>query len=177
MPPANAHHTRRRPSAIGLAAAMSLVAGVVIGWLAHQASTTPAIGPTATVRETTTGARWLARVDTGATISSLHCPIDRLDGVIAPPNENVGRTVTLRVTDDTGAEHRIEAPVVGYGVVRTEGGVESRYKVRLTLECAGVRRSSIVSLNNRSHMRHQFLLGRDFLVGAFQVDVARGSSP
>ncbi|MEO1496042.1 MAG: RimK/LysX family protein [Planctomycetota bacterium] len=154
---------------LGLALAVGFVAGQI--WTRSQA--TPLLGQTATVRHPANGLAWLARVDTGATLSSIHCPIDRIDGLVEPPIANVGREVTLWLAGDDGTTLPVTTSIVERSLVRTESAVEHRYKVRLEISCGGATAFTLVTLNDRSHMRHKFLLGRDFLEGRFAVDVSQ----
>lgn len=133
------------------------------------------IGPTARVVETRSGLPLLARVDTGAAVTSLHCTED--DFVISEasedPQENLGKAVRLRVENHVGKSTWIETKVLDYVEVRSANGAEHRYRVRLPLQCGPVQKETIVNLNDRSQMSYRLLLGRDFLAGNFVVDVAQ----
>lgn len=133
------------------------------------------IGPTARIVETQTGVPLIARVDTGAAVTSLHCGeadleiTDRSDD----PFENLGKPARIRVANRDGQADWVETELVDYVEVRSANGAEHRYRVRLPLRCGTVERETLVNLNDRSAMKFRLLLGRDFLAGRFVVDVAR----
>lgn len=137
------------------------------------------IGPTARVVETCSGLPLLARVDTGAAVTSLHCTEEDfvIDEASDDPFENRGKAVRLRVENNAGESEWIETEVLDYVEVRSANGAEHRYQVRLPLQCGSVQKETIVNLNDRSQMSFRLLLGRDFLAGNFVVDVARPEAP
>lgn len=133
------------------------------------------IGPVAQIVEASSGVTLTARVDTGATVSSLHCPADALQIVDASPDpiENISKPARIRVENRDGHAAWIETRIEDYVEVRCSEGSDYRYRVRLPLRCGEVEKHTIVNLNDRSHMKFRMLLGRDFLAGSFVVDVAR----
>ncbi|MEO1496043.1 MAG: RimK/LysX family protein [Planctomycetota bacterium] len=135
------------------------------------------IGPVAQIVEASSGVTLTARVDTGATVSSLHCPPDAIEikGASDVPAENVRKPVRIRVENRDGQAAWVETRIEDYVEVRCSEGSDYRYRVRLPLRCGRVQRQAIVNLNDRSHMTYRMLLGRDFLAGKFLVDVARGN--
>lgn len=134
------------------------------------------IGPTATITEASTGLAFKARVDTGAAVTSLHCPPEDvvIEDASADPVENIGKPVRLRVSNRHGQDAWIETKICDYVEVRNAEAAEHRYRVRLPLRCRGVEREALVNLNDRSRMTFRMLLGRDFLAGKFVVDVTGG---
>lgn len=131
------------------------------------------IGATAEVVEVASGLVYKARVDTGASVSSIHCEQIDVENESANPGENVGRKVRLLLKNKRGDSKWLETVIVDYSPIRSIEAAKHRYYVRLTLSCLGVRRESLVTLNDRSKMSHRLLLGRDFLKGNFLVDVSR----
>jgi hypothetical protein len=167
--------SRRQAFVAGVAAGAAIVWVWVI-WRSAVASPRT-IGPVVVVGEETTQATWIARVDTGASVSSLHCPEGAIVGELdINPRRNIGRSVTLRTPQSDGSEVVIEARIADYSEIRTEEVSEYRYQVWLRLRCDGVVKETLVSLNDRSAMRYKFLLGRDFLRDAFVVDVSIGEN-
>lgn len=137
------------------------------------------IGPIARVFETNSGLPLLARVDTGAAVTSLHCT--EADFVIEDasedPFENFGKAVRLRVENLAGEFSWITTKVLDYVEVRSANGAEHRYRVLLPLQCGPVKKETIVNLNDRSAMSFRLLLGREFLQGDFLVDVSQPGAP
>ncbi len=157
----------------------ALLIGVFLGFGIAESSRRgpdplPSIGAVAVVTEATTGLTFLARVDTGADSTSIHCPPDaiQIEGGSAEESENVGKTAVLTLTGRDGRQAQVTAQIEGHVGVRTADHTENRYLVRLRLEAAGVERDAQVTLNDRSSMRFKLLLGRDFLRDAFVVNVA-----
>ena len=114
---------------------------------------------------------YLARVDTGATTTSLHATdfmiIDGTDN----PQENIGKTVNF-LTLSTGGEYKsLEAEIVQVQTVFTARGSEKRYMVWLTVTANGISKKILVNLRDRSRMKYKLLMGRDWLAQDFLVDV------
>ena len=153
---------------------VGLVAGVIVGYLAATPRL-PTLGATAPVTELTTGVSFLGRIDTGAEITSIHCPAEAIEIADAEedPRDNVGKVATLRLVGPDGEVGTVTARIEGLLRVRNADHAEDRYQIRLRLGVAGVERETLVTLNDRSAMRLRALLGRDFLRGVFVVDVDR----
>lgn len=130
------------------------------------------IGATVDVTELQSGLVFKARVDTGASISSLHCRELVIDDEADEPAENSNKKVRFLVEDSQGEKKWLESTTLGYSGVRNSSGVSNRYRVRLRLSCRGTEKDAIVSLNDRSEMVYPLLLGRDFLEDDFVVDVS-----
>ena len=132
------------------------------------------LGPTAVVEEVESEFSFSARVDTGATTSSLHVEDSKVADEADNMDENVGKTIRFRIKNQCGATEWLERKIAEISVIKTSERKETRYKVPVTLECEGVKKRVLVSLNDRSHMAYPVLLGRNFLQGDFVVDVALG---
>jgi hypothetical protein len=105
----------------------------------------------------------LAKVDTGAFTSSIHCEKTIIEGddvlVWMTPKalkENKPLRLPLYKTKD---------------VKSSNGSVEHRPIVQTTIQIQGQEFSIQCSLTNRSKMRHRVLIGRRFLKHKFIVDV------
>lgn len=103
-----------------------------------------------------------ARIDTGATLSSL----DARD---------------LRVRDNMAdfvlgkryGSVRLQLPVVDWIYVRNSAGVEKRPVVQIHI-CLGPKKiPALATLRDRSEMTYPFLVGRNVLSGSFMVDTSR----
>ncbi len=114
------------------------------------------------------GVKYMARIDTGATSTSLHATnITRFerDGdkwvrfdIDSPRDEDI---ITL------------ERPLVRRIRVKREEQDDRRLVVVLTLELGKIRRHVEVSLTDRSGMEFPVLIGRNFLRDAAIVDVSQ----
>ncbi|MDZ4656041.1 MAG: RimK/LysX family protein [Bythopirellula sp.] len=131
------------------------------------------LGATVDVKETSSGTVLKARVDTGASICSLHCKNIVIADAEEAPEENSGKKVRFLLESPDGDTHWLESTILGYAGVRSASGTTNRYQVRLRLLCQGVAKEAIVSLNDRSAMKYPLLLGREFLQDDFIVDVSR----
>jgi|GEM_PF-635632 len=129
------------------------------------------IGATATVEEVKSDLLFKARVDTGATTSSLHVEDYVIEDEAKEMVDNVGKKIRFRIRNHDGKSEWLESKIAEVSVVKTSVDREERYKVRLTLRLHEVQKRVLVTLNDRSHMKYPMLLGRNFLRGAFIVDV------
>ena len=109
-----------------------------------------------------------ARVDTGAQTSSLHA-------VKVKETTRDGEDYVEFVTvDDHGKEYTMLEKVVKKTKVRgTSGRARSRYVVKMSIQFGGKVLDTVVNLNNRSKLRHKFLIGRNILIGDYIVDVSQ----
>ena len=113
----------------------------------------------------------IAKVDTGAYSSSLHCKILKtsiIDGI-----ENVC-FIPLVHKNRVKHAHKIYVPISKKKKVKSSTGhEEERYFVKMHVQLNGHSLTTEFSLTDRSNMRHTILLGRKFLKGRFIVDVSR----
>lgn len=112
--------------------------------------------------------KFRARIDTGAKTTSVHA-----FGV--EEFQRDGETwVKFRTKDTQGREQALERKVESAQKVLNAGGNSSRrYVVREKVKLGSVVRDIAVNLNDRDKMDYKFLVGRNFLLGHFTVDVAR----
>lgn len=104
----------------------------------------------------------LARIDTGAAISSLDAR-----------SLTVSNNMAVFKLPNDGAEVELKLPVVGQRRIRHADGAEFRPLVQLEM-CIGPHRiSTKVNLNDRSKMEYPLLIGRNILARRFLVDVNR----
>jgi hypothetical protein len=129
------------------------------------------IGPTATVAEVKTDIQFRARVDTGATSSSVHVEEYEIEDEAPEMADNVGKRIRFRITNQVGESEWLESKIAQVTLVKTSVDEQERYKVRLTLRLHEVKKRVLVTLNDRSRMKYPMLLGRNFLKGDFIVDV------
>ncbi|MEM8946524.1 MAG: RimK/LysX family protein [Planctomycetota bacterium] len=150
--------------------------------MAEQKRASPAvekklIGPTAVVEETESDLEFPARVDTGATTSSIHVEACEIKNEAGQMEENLGKTIRFKIKTPRGESEWLERKIAEISTIKTSEREETRYKVPITLNYQDVKKRVLVSLNDRSHMRFPVLLGRNFLQGDFVVDVDLHSKP
>jgi len=134
------------------------------------AQSKPTIGATAQIVVRDNGAKFPARVDTGAHT----CSIDARDIEVAAPGEDpeddIGKVIRFRGR----AGDWIETRVTGAVKERTADGKEAtRYEVDLTLQWGAIEKEVRVTLNDRAGLTYPMLVGRNFLLDDIVVDVSR----
>ena len=87
------------------------------------------------------------------------------------PRDPRGKPIAFKVVNEQGQSQRIEAQVARQILTKTSEGSERRYAVPLTITWNNASKTVLVTLNDRSQMRHRLLLGRNWLRGDYIVDV------
>ncbi|ROS05283.1 hypothetical protein EDC56_0813 [Sinobacterium caligoides] len=112
-----------------------------------------------------------ARIDTGASRTSINASdIKVIDGA-AKMRDNVGKEVEFTIINAKGKESRQRARIQKVILIKTPQGRESRYLVPLQLTWNGVTSSVDANLRDRSNMNYKLLIGRDWLDSNAVVDV------
>lgn len=130
------------------------------------------IGPTVVVEESESEISFAARVDTGATSTSLHVEDFKVENESKQMAANVGKMIRFRIKNIHGEAQWLKRKIAEVSVIKTSERQEVRYKVPVTLNYNNVEKRVLVSLNDRSHMKYPVLLGRNYLQDTFVVDVA-----
>ncbi len=108
----------------------------------------------------------VARIDSGALSSSAHCDkiwVEKLAGK---------RILCCHFLKRTHKVVRFEK-FKRKKVKSSNGTLQSRYVVQLTIKLASVVKTTDVTLTDRSTMNYSVLLGRKFLKDDFLIDVSR----
>lgn len=129
------------------------------------------IGATATIMEKQSELLFRARVDSGAKSCSLHIEDYKIEGEAETMSDNIGKVITFHITNGNEEPHWLKAKIAGYVIVKNASHRERRYKVPLTLRYKDFEKTVLVTLNNREKMDFPLLLGRNFLIKDFVVDV------
>jgi len=134
---------------------------------------------------------FLARIDSGARITSLHAVNIKLEGKkpfimlnkvkkqVGMPfkkkeknehyKQNIGRMISFDTQNELGQVRHLRARVVNVVKVRNAQGVEYRYVIRLGLKYKNVCKFKNVNLRNRSNMTYKLLIGRNWLNEDFVI--------
>jgi len=162
----------RRPRL--LVALLVLLSAILVSsilYLRSSAWSPTRIGATTLVTEVSSGLPLEARVDTGAEMCSVHFEDIEIPNESPDPKANIGKTARLLLRNRMGESRWIEARLADHTSIRTADYSEGRYYIFLTLRLGTVEKKVLVTLNDRSEMKHPLLLGRNFLRGDFVVDV------
>jgi len=108
-----------------------------------------------------------AKVDTGADSNALHCDDIWIDG----------DEVEFTLLDETHPAYHgktIRLPIHKIKRIKSSNGLmQQRATIRVTVEFFGKRYKSVISLTDRSDMKYPMLIGRKFMSGRFLVDVSK----
>jgi hypothetical protein len=171
--------SRYRPSAfkwnqVLIAAALLPLVAPAAMWAENLPQESPLriIGATATIVESRSGLPFAARIDTGATTTSIHCEAIEIKDADDDPVKNIGKPIRFQVKNKKGASDWLDAVIVDYVIVKTSERADGRYKVRIALRWQDFEKDVLVTLNDRSKMTYPVLIGRNFLRNDFVVNVA-----
>ncbi|MEN8141826.1 MAG: RimK/LysX family protein [Thermodesulfobacteriota bacterium] len=131
------------------------------------------IGETARFLVREAGLSYLARIDTGAEITSLHAEDLKVHSAGRSSRANIGKKISFTTRNGRGDRRRLVAEIVDLALVRNTKGYEERYEVELTLVWQRRARRLRVNLCDRGAMNNRLLIGRNFLSPDCLVDVTK----
>jgi len=120
---------------------------------------------------------FVARIDTGARVTSLHATDIRVDDPAAEKKDNAGKTIHFRTSNAVGEDRDLTAVISKVTRVRNAQGSEYRYVVELTLLWDGDRKKVLINLRDRSAMRYKLLIGRNWLKDDYLVNIDLNRPP
>jgi hypothetical protein len=109
----------------------------------------------------------MAKVDTGAYTSSLHCTS------IKEKNGKLEFTLVHPSGQKASKNHFATEHFRRKEIKSSNGTIQERYLIKTKITLLGKTYLSEFSLANRSKMKHPVLLGRKLLMGRFLVDVSK----
>ncbi|XPV67550.1 MAG: ATP-dependent zinc protease [Halarcobacter sp.] len=108
-----------------------------------------------------------AKIDTGADSNALHC-----DDIVI--NEDSVEFTLLDEIHPSYHGKRMKLPIYKIKRVKSSNGqVQLRPSIKVTVDFMGKKYKSVISLTNRSDMKFPMLIGRKFLHDRFLVDVSK----
>ncbi|MDR9830974.1 RimK/LysX family protein [Vibrio sp. FNV 38] len=114
-----------------------------------------------------------ARIDTGATRTSLHAMnIEIIDGV-EELEGNIGKQVRFVTANELGDYHQHQSEIVAVRSIKNSLGTEVRYSIDMIIDREGMSRKVQVNLRDRGRMDDKILIGRDWLACNYLVDVSQ----
>ena len=109
-----------------------------------------------------------AKIDTGADSNSLHC-----DDIFIDDEKFVHFTLLDEVHSAYHGK-KIKMPLYKLKKVKSSNGiVQQRASIQVTISFFGKKYKTDVSLTDRSDMKYPMLIGRKFLTNRFLVDVSK----
>ena len=148
---------------------------VIVPAVVHNVSTTeevvvekahlPIIGEVEPIYFLPMKSPFAARIDTGATTSSLDCQdVEYFE-------RDGEKWVAFKLKNrKTGEEHVFEKKVERSFKVKRAGKDESRKAIKMDVKMGGEVFSAVFSIADRSNFDYQGLVGRNILTGRFLVD-------
>lgn len=108
-----------------------------------------------------------AKIDTGADSNAIHCDeIEIKDDM-----------VTFRLLDEIHPAYhgkKMTMPIYKIKKVKSSNGqIQKRPSIKVTVDFMGEIYESVVSLTDRSDMKFPMLIGRKFMANKFLVDVSK----
>lgn len=108
-----------------------------------------------------------AKIDTGADSNALHC-----DNIVI--EDDMVHFCLLDEIHESYHGKRISLPLHKVKKVKSSNGeIQLRPSIKVSVEFMGKKYKSIISLTNRSDMKFPMLIGRRFLADRFLVDVSK----
>jgi hypothetical protein len=112
--------------------------------------------------------KYRSRVDTGAKTTSLHAVN------ISEVQQQGELYVKFQTEDIDGGMIELTRKVnTTQKVANTSGVVTKRYVIKEKVKLGSIEKDILINLNDRTRMEYKLLVGRNFLLGRFIVDVAR----
>lgn len=114
---------------------------------------------------------FIARLDTGATVSSINAQdIEIIGGGAQPSRSDAGKMARFVLVNHDGEKRAVTAEIEQVRGVRTADCRELRYHVYLTIRFRGKAYRVLTNLNDRSRSEDKLLLGRNWLRYGFAVE-------
>jgi ribosomal protein S6--L-glutamate ligase len=108
-----------------------------------------------------------ARIDTGAKTCSLHYFNKEIVSI------GKGKYIEFDTEDSTGKVYHMRSKIIRTSIIKSSSGDKStRYIIKETIQLGSITKEVLISLNDREKMKYNVLIGRNFLIGRFVVDVA-----
>ncbi|MCE9678632.1 RimK/LysX family protein [Shewanella sp. AS1] len=130
------------------------------------------VGPTATMQVIEANLDFEARIDTGASKTSLNAFDLKIEQPAKKMKDNIGKTIWFTTENARGEQKRLSAKIVSTSTVSNSQGIETRYLVELNISYQGKARKVEVNLRERQHMDYKLLIGRNWLKDKYIVDVS-----
>ena len=131
------------------------------------------IGKTAVITVAEAKMDFMSRIDTGATVTSLHIVELKIENEAENKEKNIGKMAVFVTENNQGKRMTVKRKIINVSKVKNSQGVEYRYVVEMHLNWAGEPRLVEVNLRDRSAMTYKLLIGRNWLADHYVVDVTK----
>jgi len=148
-----------------------LAAAACAGAPANLFRTAQVMGATEVVHVEEAGLDFVARVDSGASSTSIHAVDVQIEDPEPAMRDNVGKRVRVLVENERGRARWLESTIADVTYIRNVHQTDARYIVPLNLVWNGTEKVVHVNLRDRTPMSYKLLIGRDWLHDDFLVDV------
>ncbi len=151
--------------------AVLLLSGLALGYLLGAWSVERRmLPPLSRVTVAEAGLDFEARLDTGATVSSINAQdVTVIGGGALPGRDDVGRTARFVLVNGIGERRTLSAPIAQVRGIRMADCREVRYHVYLTIVHRGRAHRVLTNLNDRTAAGEKLLLGRNWLQHGYAV--------
>lgn len=117
-----------------------------------------------------------ARVDTGATSTSINAINIEIEDAAKKQSDNIGKLISFDIVNNKGEQKRITTKIKGVIKVSNSISSEMRYKVDMSIEWQGKQQTLTFNLRDRSELTHKLLIGRDWIGDNAIVDTLQNDS-
>ena len=114
----------------------------------QETSSKKVIGETARISVAEADIEYLARIDTGARITSVHAMNMKVAEGSSEKKNNVGKMVTFSTENEKGELREVTTKIIDVAKVRNAQGVEYRYVVDLNLNWQSLNKRGRVNLRD-----------------------------
>ncbi|MEZ9709334.1 ATP-dependent zinc protease [Vibrio breoganii] len=116
---------------------------------------------------------YLARIDTGARVTSLHAFNTHVINGVDDMKANNGKYIQFSTANEDGIEVRHQAKIINVSRIKQASGSELRYSVVMDISFNNETRAVPVTLRDRDHMTYKLLIGRNWISHCCVVDVTQ----
>jgi len=156
---------------------IGFIVGVSVSFLLHFSFCTnekSVIGEAEVMRAASLS--YVARIDTGARITSIHAYDINIEDENEDITQNIGKKIHFTTSNEKDERSEVDTIIVDVKKVRNAQGIEHRYVIDLPITWHGDTFTSRVNLRDRSRMSYKLLIGRNWLEGRHIVDVNHGTT-
>jgi hypothetical protein len=104
-----------------------------------------------------------ARVDTGATSTSINALNIEIQDAAKKESDNIGKLISFDIVNNKNEQKRITTKIKNVIEVSNSMSSEMRYEVNMSIEWQGKQQALTFNLKDRSKLTYKLLIGRDWI--------------